>query len=65
MSARTQAELYAESVAPDALERQERAKVERHACCWGPLLGPHHPVCKNAEDPDAPPPLIEGQESLA
>jgi hypothetical protein len=47
-----------------AIERQERAKFERHACCWEPLTGPHHPVCQNADDPDAPPPLIDGQVGL-
>lgn len=58
-------EAYAKLASEEALERQERAKLERHACCWEPVTGPHHPVCANAEDPDAPPPLIEGQESLA
>ena len=62
--ARLAEEWYTEAVTAEALARQERAKVERHACCWEPLTGPHHPACQNADDPDAPPPLIEGQASL-
>lgn len=58
-------EAYAAAVRDDAVARQERARLERHACFWEPLTGLHHPVCPNAADPDAPPPLIAGQESLA
>lgn len=63
--ARLEREAYARAVKADAVARQERARLERHACCWEPLAGPHHPVCPNAEDPEAPPPLIDGQESFA
>jgi hypothetical protein len=60
-----QERLYAEELGEDALQRVQTAFSSRHACCWEPAPGPHHPVCPNAEDPDAPPPLIEGQESFA
>lgn len=63
--ARLEAEAYARAVKADAVARQERARLERHGCCWEPLTGSHHPVCANAEDPKTPPPLIDGQETLA
>lgn len=64
-SKQRQERLYREDLGEQALERVRTAFAARHACCWEPSAGPHHPICANADDPDAPPPLIEGQESLA
>jgi hypothetical protein len=58
-----QERLYRDELGDEALERVKTAFAERHACCWERSAGPHHPVCVNAE-PDAPTPLIDGQETL-
>jgi hypothetical protein len=63
--AERQERLYREELGEEALDRVRATFSLRHACCWEPNEGPHHPICKNADDPDAPPPFIEGQESLA
>lgn len=57
-----QRELYRREVGPDALARQEQAKLERHACCWEPLTGPHHLSCPKYEPPETH--IDAGQESL-
>lgn len=56
-------EMYGEALGPDALARQRQAAIDYWPCCGEHRSDPHHEMCKNYVA-DAPPPEIEGQESL-
>lgn len=56
-------ERYAEELGAEALARQRQLAKDHFKCCGEHKSGPHHESCKNFVE-DAPPSVIEGQETL-
>jgi hypothetical protein len=56
-------EAYEREMHEAALSRDRERRETRHPCCWELHGGPHHPLCRNAEqEPSLE--QVPGQESL-